>query len=183
MKPTIVFVDDDAHIRDSIKRSLRGKSYRVLALESAQQCIDVLAVTNIDVLISDLSMPGINGKTLIKYFKHNVPSTIRIVLSGNLNLETTLELINSGEVFRCLEKPCPAATLHVTIKDALQKFGDALPKTSSVLNRQCDNHSSHSDLTSLVLDALNDVERLGNALDRHSEQESPIDIGEPHGKQ
>lgn len=175
MKPTVVFVDDDANLRESFKRILRNKPYRALVLESAKQCVEVLAVTNIDVLITDLAMPGINGQTLIKFFKNTRPDVIRIVLSGNLDLKTTLDLINTGEVFRCIEKPCTSSKMLSTILEAVNLVNEKrstqlllAPQKIEPAKAQIPNQGK---LTSLVQAAENEIDRLSNALNQQCEQE------------
>lgn len=176
MKPTIIFVDDNSNVREGIKRILRHKPYRVLTLESAQQCVEILAVTDVQVLVTDLEMPGFNGHTLISYFKEYKPEVVRIVLSGKLNLQTTLDLINKGEVFRCLEKPCSAPTLLAVIKDGLMiwETNQTTPKGAMIAHAAIESNLSQNNSTSLIRDALKDVEQLGQALKEHSGQGRPI---------
>lgn len=175
MKPTIIFVDNDLNLRESIKRILRLKPYRVLALESAQRCVEVLAATDVQVLITDLGMPGFDGQTLISYFKATKPEVVRIVLSGKLDLATALDLINKGEVFRCLEKPCPAPVLFSAIQDALKLSGKKYSGSTLVrAEKTSQSDSSHSNPTSLIRDALKDVEQLEQSFKDHCEQGRPI---------
>lgn len=178
MKPVVVFVDDDPNIRSGIKRVIRHQPYNILALASAQECVDVLAVTNVQVLITDLEMPGFNGKSLINYFRDKRPDVIRIVLSGKLDLSITLDLINTGGVFRCLEKPCVASTLLLAIDDALKLWTENSTRASISKNSEAKKSSqellAQSNTTSLIRDALKDVERLEHALKEHSEQGRPL---------
>lgn len=179
MRPTILFVDDDAGIRDSFKRVTRRERYRVLTAESAEEAVNLLAVSDIHVLISDLQMPGVNGKTLVEFFRHHKPGVIRIVLSGHLDLQTTLELVNTSHVFKCLEKPCGSATLVATIHEALSKLAGGrapIPAPSTEAKNRADT------LTSLVHDAVNEVERLDNALSEYREGGRPIPVKSPYDK-
>ena len=190
MKHTVIFVDDDPNLRESVKRSLKNEPYRILLVESAQECVDLLAVTDVQVVVSDLSMPGIDGNSLINYFKDTRPEIVRIVFSGNLNLKTVLDLINRGGVFRCLEKPCSTKHLIQAIEEAIkQSEMIALSKRLlSLVSSQCKktglslkefedyyevNNSSENcqeiDLTSLVHSANNQVEKLEKVFLEHEE--------------
>jgi len=177
MNATVVFVDDDPAMRESVKRITRREPYRVLTANSAQQCVELLAVTDVEVLVSDLSMPGFNGVSLIHYFKNEQPDVVRIVLSGALDLATTLELVNVGQVFRCLEKPSSSEILKSTIRDALN-FRKVLCAhrariSNSNLGRVETKRCEH-ELTSLVSDAVKNVEQLENALAQQSGRGRPI---------
>jgi adenylate cyclase len=190
MKPTVVFVDDDSNLRESVKRSLRNEEYRLLAVASAQQCVDLLAVTNVHVIVSDLSMPGFSGATLINYFRKANPDVVRIVLSGNLTLTTVLDLINEGQVFRCLEKPCSGSQLAFAIREALTQ-SDLILRTKRLLSLPRSSnlgrlphaaedggmgakHPPEEDVENLILDAVHEVEKLDHALSDGGESEESL---------
>ena len=177
MKPTVVFVDDDPNIREAVKRIQRYRPYRIVALESAQQCVEILAVTDIHVLVTDLEMPGFDGRTLINYFKDNRPEVVRIVLSGKLDLETTLDLVNRGEVFRCLEKPCPAFVLTTAIQDGLKlwtkRFIPFEPRTAPTSEASLLSDAEQESPNAYVPEALEEVERLDSALQNQCNRETP----------
>lgn len=172
MTPTVILVDDDLNVCQSIKRSLKNEPYRVITVDSAQSCIDLLAVIDAQIIISDLAMPGYNGAELVACLKEMRPEIIRIVLSGTLNRENILDLINRGQVFRCLEKPCTGQQLSFHIREALQlssaTASNILPMTKSVINE-----SERHDMTSLIHEAIKDVERLDRALSERCERGSP----------
>ena len=67
------------------------------------------------VVISDMRMPGMDGIELLKRVKKASPDTVRIMLTGNADVETAIEAINEGSIFRFLIKPCNKATMAKAI--------------------------------------------------------------------
>ena len=59
--PTVLFVDDDSHILNSLMRALRSESYRMFFAEGGQAAIDLLETEDVNVIVTDLGMPEING--------------------------------------------------------------------------------------------------------------------------
>jgi DNA-binding NtrC family response regulator len=70
------------------------------------------------VLISDLDMPGMSGLVLLAQVRQEHPAVVRILLTGAATLNSALEAINKGEVFRYLTKPWRAEELRAAIGDA-----------------------------------------------------------------
>lgn len=172
MKSTVILVDDDPNVLSSVKRCLAKAPFRLLTAQSAQQCVDLLAITDVQVVVADLMMPGFSGAVLIDYFKESRPDVVRIVLSGNLNEKITHDLINRGKVFRCLAKPCTSSELSSAIHDALMQAAGSHINPTSAQQQRIENQSvsdstannSTTDLENLVRDATAEVERLERAL-------------------
>lgn len=190
MKPYVVFVDDDSNLRQAVVRSLRNQPYRVLSVDSAQSCLKVLEVNEVNVVVSDLTMPGMNGSDLVNELKLKYPRTVRLVLSGDVDTTAALDLINRGQVFRCLVKPCPMPVLASAIREAL-RYHDMVAQTqrllslvksySAKMSENCPqlakstkqyhlDETAPYDLASLIRNAVDEVERLDRALTAKSDQ-------------
>jgi DNA-binding NtrC family response regulator len=102
---TVLFVDDEPGILRFIRRQLREETLEVLMAGSGEEALDILATRRVDVLVSDLEMPGMNGLELVRAARKRFPGTLRMLLTGAATLEVTLEAINQGEVARFLRKP------------------------------------------------------------------------------
>ncbi len=195
MKPSVIFVDDDSGITESVKRSLKNEPYALFTAESAERCVELLTLVDAHVVVSDLQMPGISGMDLMQCLKDIKPEVVRVVLSGKLNLEIALELINQGQVFRCLEKPCSASQLALCIREALaqsrmitqtKKMLELLQKCSPAhtgaqhasagtpSQELCIDGNEQYDLASLIRDAVDEVERLDRALIEQHEKGRPL---------
>jgi response regulator RpfG family c-di-GMP phosphodiesterase len=73
-------------------------------------------------VVSDLQMPGMNGIELLSRVKDLAPETVRILLTGQAELEAAIEAVNEGNVFRFLRKPCPQDLLKKTLDAGLTQF-------------------------------------------------------------
>ena len=116
----ILLVDDDPHVLEGLKRTLRKEPYEVLTADSGDAALAVLARERVDAVVADEMMPGMSGSELLSVVCHLYPATVRIVLTGHANLESALRAINEGRIYRYLTKPCDDLELKVTIRQALQ---------------------------------------------------------------
>ena len=114
----VMLVDDDALVLQTLKRALTNEGHAVTAIGDPRKVIGMLAEQPVDVLISDLDMPGMSGLALLAQVRQEHPAVVRILLTGAATLNSALEAINKGEVFRYLTKPWRAEELRAAIGDA-----------------------------------------------------------------
>ncbi len=119
MKPKVLFVDDDAEIIDGLKRALRKEPYEIVWAYSGSEALEILSKEKIAVLVSDEKMPGMTGSELLSRVRQMYPSMIRIMLTGNANVESAMNAIYDGWVYQYLHKPVKAADLASTIHNGL----------------------------------------------------------------
>ena len=117
---TLLLLDDEPSIRAALKRLFRVDGYQVLSAETAEQAFDLLAMHDVQVIISDQRMPGMNGTEFLSRVKNMYPATMRIILSGFADLESVLNAINRGEIYRFYTKPWDEQTLRDNIREAFQ---------------------------------------------------------------
>lgn len=103
----ILFVDDDENVLDTYQRLLHDKLHIETALggEVALKLLD--ATEPFAVIVSDLRMPKMDGIQFLSRVKDKFPDTVRMMLTGNAELETAIHAVNEGNIFRLLTKPCP----------------------------------------------------------------------------
>ena len=104
-KRTVLFVDDDERILNSLRRSLADEPYETLFANSGSQALEILEQEEVHVIVSDLCMPEMGGIELLRIVKGGYPHIIRLVLSGNSDRELLLNAINQGEISRFIPKP------------------------------------------------------------------------------
>ena len=122
MAEKILLVDDESNILDGYRRSLRGEFEMEIAL-GGQQALTCIAENGpYAVVISDMRMPGIDGIQLLSRIKGVSPDTVRVMLTGNADMETAVNAINEGSIFRFLNKPCPKEVMAKTITAALMQY-------------------------------------------------------------
>ena len=115
---TLLLLDDDPLIVAALSRLFRADGYHVLRATTAEQAFDLLAMNQVQVVISDQRMPGIHGTEFLSRVKNLYPDTIRIILSGYAELESVLNAINRGEVYRFYTKPWDDEVLRDNIREA-----------------------------------------------------------------
>lgn len=116
----VLFVDDENFALHAIKRLLTGEPYNVFLAQNAQEALEILNNQSIDVIVSDMRMPGIDGLSLLVEVKKKYPDTIRLVLSACIQTAQVLQCINRGEVYRFITKPFSPEELKTSIRDAVQ---------------------------------------------------------------
>ena len=99
-KRTVLFVDDEERILNSLRRSLMDEPYETLFANSGSQALEILEQEHVHVIVSDLCMPEMGGLELLRIVKDGYPHIIRLVLSGNTDRELLLNAINQGEISR-----------------------------------------------------------------------------------
>ncbi|MFA5242736.1 MAG: EAL domain-containing protein [Sulfuricella sp.] len=115
---TLLLVDDEAFILNALQRVLRGQGYRILKASSAEEGLELLALNEVQVIVSDQRMPGMKGTEFLCRVKEMYPDTIRIVLSGYTDLALVTEAINRGAIFRFLSKPWEDDQIRAQIHEA-----------------------------------------------------------------
>jgi response regulator RpfG family c-di-GMP phosphodiesterase len=118
----ILMVDDDRNLLDSFRRQFR----KSLHLETATSGADgVQAVRDggpFAVVISDMMMPNMNGVEFLSRIRKISPNTVRIMLTGNANLDVAIDAVNDGNIFRFLNKPVESDQLYQVILSSIQQY-------------------------------------------------------------
>ena len=126
---TVLLVDDEPRVLSTVRRVLLHFGYNVLATSEPTKALEILNVSNVDVLIADLMMPGMSGTELVAAAREHHPHVVRIVLTGCSSIQETEKLINDGEVHRFLTKPFKAQELRSVLEQALARR-DELHRTT-----------------------------------------------------
>lgn len=124
--PTVLVVDDEPEILNTLRRQLRGEGYRLLTTTSASEALNRVATGEVDVIVADIDMPEMNGLELVAVLRRDFPDTVRLLLTGDSSLESALDAINRGEVFRYLTKPWDREALRHTLRDSIARQDELL---------------------------------------------------------
>ena len=145
---TVLCVDDEPNILSALRRLFRPCGYRVLVAESGAQGLEILRSEPVDLVISDMRMPHMDGAQFLKAVKQEWPETVRILLTGYADIGSTIEAINQGEIYRYITKPWTDGDMLVTVRQALD--GKALKREKERLRpsrwsrtRRCANSMNH----------------------------------------
>jgi response regulator RpfG family c-di-GMP phosphodiesterase len=118
---TLLFVDDEANVLSSLKRLFRPFGYRIFTAESGAQGLDIMSREAIDIVISDMRMPEMNGAQFLQHVKEQWPDTVRILLTGYAEIGATIDAINKGHIYRYISKPWEDNDIVLAIKQALRQ--------------------------------------------------------------
>jgi response regulator RpfG family c-di-GMP phosphodiesterase len=118
----VLMVDDDRNLLNSFQRQLRKR----INLETATSGADGVQAIQYDgpfaVVVSDMQMPGMNGVEFLTEVRKLSPDTIRIMLTGNATMDTAVDAINDGAIYRFLNKPVETEQIYRTVIDAMRQY-------------------------------------------------------------
>lgn len=115
----ILFVDDEIFILQSLKIVARKLNAEIYCASSAKEALDFLATTDVNIVVSDMSMPEINGIEFLSEVAERYPETIRIMMTGYGEAKVVLAALNQGRVWGFIEKPWDNQQLLQTLNQAL----------------------------------------------------------------
>lgn len=119
--PTLLFVDDEASILSALRRLFRPQGYRILTAESGAAGLEILERETVDLIISDMRMPEMDGATFLKQVRQRWPQTMRILLTGYADISSTVAAINEGEIYRYIAKPWDDSEIQTVVREALAR--------------------------------------------------------------
>ncbi len=119
---TLLLVDDEAHVIAALKRMLEDEGYSVLAAGSAAEGFELLATNQVGVVVADLRMPGMRGTEFLSRVKELYPGTVRILLSGQADMDSLSDAINRGAIFKFLIKPWEDDPFRENIRGAFKYY-------------------------------------------------------------
>lgn len=102
---TVLFVDNDKIFLQSIKRCLLNEPYHKLFAKSCKEALDILKQEKVHVIVTDIRMPDIDGRELLRIVGKTYPSIVKVVVSGYTNMSILQEEFDKSEIFEFIPKP------------------------------------------------------------------------------
>jgi DNA-binding NtrC family response regulator len=118
-KSTILVIDDDDRTREFLNAFLLYKGYQVLQAIDVGEGLAIIDNNDIDLVITDLMMPKVNGLELVKKLKADHPEIVTIVYSAFSNYDMTTNVLKAGAFF-CLDKPFNLEEIETHVKRGLE---------------------------------------------------------------
>jgi len=116
---TVLFVDDESATLNSLCRYLRREPYRILLADSANKALEILAQESIEILVTDLRMPGMSGLELLNHITTLYPKIIRLVLSATTDQEEMQKVKSTEQIFKFITKPLIPQEFKQLIREAI----------------------------------------------------------------
>ncbi len=121
MKHAILCVDDEVDNVDALERLFR-KKFKVFKATSGPEAISILDENPVTVIISDQRMPEMTGVEFLSRSLKIQPNTIRILLTGYTDIDSVIDAINSGQVYRYVTKPWDPVDLTTAVDRAVERY-------------------------------------------------------------
>jgi EAL domain-containing protein (putative c-di-GMP-specific phosphodiesterase class I)/FixJ family two-component response regulator/GGDEF domain-containing protein len=116
----LLILDDEPNILSALRRMLRHTDIRVLATTNPHEGFDLLAANPVGVVICDQRMPEMTGTEFLRRVKELYPATVRIVLSGYTDLNSVIDAVNRGAIYKFLTKPWQEDAMLESLEDAFR---------------------------------------------------------------
>lgn len=169
--PVILCVDDEHFILDSLKRMLRrefGKAYQVELAEDGNEALSIVhkcltESSEVVLVISDYMMPRMKGDELLQKIHEIMPRTIKIMLTGQADIEGIRNVVNYANLYRYLTKPWQIEDLRLTIREALNSYA----QEKMILETNVQLQEANSALEKLNQEQAHLIESLRQAEDKY----------------
>ncbi|MDA7977969.1 MAG: response regulator [Pirellulales bacterium] len=149
----VLLVDDEPNVLQGYRRHLR-KMFDVECGLSGAEGLQRIQQTNkaqsFAVVVSDMTMPGMNGVEFLEQVKTSCPDTVRIMLTGNADQKTATDAVNRGAIYRFLNKPCEPERLAETIESGILRYKLQIQETAMLTKTVAGSVSLMTDVLSLV---------------------------------
>ena len=136
-----MIVDDNYDMLELLQRNLKAQNFHTYKASSVMEAIDILKVVAIDLLITDLQMPGLNGIELIKFAEEHFPEIPKLVITGFPSVDTAVNAVKSGAL-DYLVKPFTSEELKKAVQNSFEgkigskkKSSPTLPDSDKKINR------------------------------------------------
>jgi response regulator RpfG family c-di-GMP phosphodiesterase len=119
--PRLLLVDDEPNVIEGISRRLR-REYTIFSANDGAQALRLLEQEGeMHIIVSDMRMPNMNGAQLLSEARQWYPDMIRILLTGQADMNSAIAAVNEGQIFRFLTKPCPSETIRSVLQAAMRQ--------------------------------------------------------------
>ena len=121
MNPTILIVDDEQHVLNSINRTLKHEYNIILSLDG-KSALQALREQEVSAILADQRMPGLTGSEFFREAIAIQPDTTRVLITGYSDIEAVVQAINDGQIYYYIEKPWEPEDLILIMKRAVERY-------------------------------------------------------------
>ncbi|MFT6876481.1 MAG: CheY-like chemotaxis protein [Granulosicoccus sp.] len=116
----VLLVDDDERWIKILTRWFQGTPYKCHFAADGMEALEILEKGEINIVISDMSMPRLSGGELMKIIRERYPDISRVIMSGKFEVMSTIDAINQGNIHQYIVKPCENKDLKLVVYKILQ---------------------------------------------------------------
>jgi two-component system nitrogen regulation response regulator NtrX len=117
--PTILVVDDESGIRNSLQEILREEGWEASSVATGEECLEAFGKNHFDVVLLDVWLPGMDGLKVLEGLKERDPAPLVVMISGHGTIETAVKATKLG-AFDFVEKPLSVERIVLLIRHALE---------------------------------------------------------------
>src|SRR5262245_42281474 len=118
---TLLIVDDEVDVLESLRHQFH-RTYRVLTATSGSQAVSLLNDNEIQPILSDQRMPGMQGDAFLSQARGLQPDAIRMLFTGYADIQAVINAVNEGHIFRYILKPWDTVELEGIIRQASEQY-------------------------------------------------------------
>ncbi|MBU0529197.1 sigma-54 dependent transcriptional regulator [bacterium] len=171
MNPTILIVDDEQHVLNSINRTLRHDYNIILSLDG-KSALQVLREQEISAILADQRMPGLTGSEFFLEAIKIQPDTTRVLITGYSDIKAVIQAVNDGQIFYYIEKPWELDDLKLIMARAVERY--QLIKKNKELLHELEVTNQQLSIENIVL--KKDVEQKYNFSNIIGESKAMQDV-------
>jgi class 3 adenylate cyclase/FixJ family two-component response regulator len=164
----VLYVDDEENNLNSFRAALR-RYYNVFTALSGEEGIEILTKNDIHVVVTDQRMPHMTGVQFLQHIPGD-QNNIRIILTGFTDMETIIEAINTGMVYRYIRKPWDKDELKITIDNAIETIVLRRNNKKLISELQANNEQ----LEQKVLDRTGEIEKQRKIIEAGKAQSDKL---------
>ncbi len=134
-KPAVLLVEDDYEQADLVQRGLQQSGFRVAAVRDVRSALHRLALESFEVIVSDLSLPGMKGDEFLRHIRQMEPEMPFLMLTGSQDVKTAVQSMHDG-ADEYLIKPVTPGTLSSKVREAIERRQQSLADSKRYLNAE-----------------------------------------------
>lgn len=134
----ILFVDDEANVLKALRRLFHNEPYVTYFASSGAEGLEILRQNAVDLIISDMRMPEMSGAEFLTQVVMQWPETIRILLTGYADMQSTIDAVNKGRIYNYCNKPWNDEELKLLVRNALEqkRLREERDRLSDIVHQQ-----------------------------------------------
>jgi len=133
MNPTILIVDDEQHVLNSINRTLRH-DYNVILSLDGKSALQILREQEVSAILADQRMPGLTGSEFFREAIKIQPDTTRVLITGYADIGAVIQSVNDGQIYYYIEKPWEPDDLKLIMAGAVERY-QLIKKNKELLHK------------------------------------------------